>query len=263
MGVWRTWFSSPLALTPSLQRPVGAPNLNLPSGSNKLLHENHSTGLWTLWAHAIKSLSVLTNRSTPVEERHWMAAPRSCLSTSYPPTAWFKCPSPPGSLPDSTNPQWSLKIIALHVIFIWHLFPASPCPHFSLMWKPCLPIWLQVSWGRRPHLYPWVSRHCAMDFGATKRCPRNLLMMLGMMVMKCFHSSLDTNSCRSNGEDRVKKSQIWQTSWHDYSMSHGYSLQKLWPHGMVLRSRQHSYQKREEPNHPAVCCPALGGATRV
>lgn len=126
---WGSGGLGPPALTLSVHRPLGA-QLNFPSDSNKLLHENHSTGLRTLWGHTIKSLSVLTNRSIPVEERHWMAAPRSCLSISYPPIAWLKCPSPPGSLPDGTNTQWSLGIIALHGIFIWHLFPALPSPPF-------------------------------------------------------------------------------------------------------------------------------------
>lgn len=67
-------------------------------------------------------------KSIHVKEGCQMAAPIPSLSIAYPPTARLKGRPLAGSLPDCTNAQRSLKIIALPIIFIWHLFP----PHLPV-----------------------------------------------------------------------------------------------------------------------------------
>lgn len=126
MGAWGPGFSSPLALTPGLQRPLGTPDHTLPIGSNKLPHKNHSAEF-----HTIKCFSMLTNRCTHVERGHCMAAPMSCLSIPFPPTAWLKCPPPSGSLPDCTSLISQNHCLACNI----YLAPISLAPVFFFLYE--------------------------------------------------------------------------------------------------------------------------------
>lgn len=134
--------------------------------------------------------------------------------------------SPPERLHDCTSAQWSLEIIALPVTFIWHLFPAPhpPAPLNLASQSNCK---LLQGWG---HVY---ILECPGAVLWIREMSKESLMR--MRMNQVFHFSLNTNSV-GLVERQGRKSQIWQTSWLDFSMSHTSSPQKLWPRGMVLGS---------------------------